>query len=165
MQGGCCFLVVGAWRGGILKARGKPRNGGKWSEAAYWGAVRSALRSKMRYWVPAMQAKQAARRVNESDNPRLKWEFRCAGCGGWFADKEVQVDHVVPCGSLRCAGDIDGFLARLTPEDPAAFQVLCKACHNEKTQAERKNKCAPSLEFMLDIPAGQVLMRACGHLK
>jgi hypothetical protein len=54
--------------------------------------------------------------------------------------KEVQVDHVEPCGSLRNEGEIAGFLERLTPESPKAFQVLCKACHGKKTLAERERK-------------------------
>jgi len=144
-----------------LKAS-KPRNGGKWSESAYWGAVRSALRAKFRFWGPAVAAKNAARRPVLGCGQQ-KWEYRCSTCGGWFMGKEVQVDHVEPCGSLRNEGDIAGFLERLTPEDPGAFQVLCKACHNEKTQAERKNKSSSGLEIMLDNPTHPLLAGICGR--
>jgi 5-methylcytosine-specific restriction endonuclease McrA len=116
----------------------KTRNGGKWTEATFWSAVRSALRQKFRYWGPAAQAKQVARRPNQSDNPRMKWEFQCRKCTNWFPDKEVQVDHIFPCGSLKNCNDIAGFLARLTPESPEAFQVLCRDCHQQKTNQENK---------------------------
>jgi hypothetical protein len=56
-------------------------------------------------------------------------------------EKEIQLDHTIPCGSLLSAEDIPGFLQRLTPEDPGAFKVLCKAkCHQAKTNAERAAK-------------------------
>ena len=115
----------------------RPRNGGSWSESEYWAAVRSALRHKFRYWKPMQQKKLEARRKSQSDNKRLKWEYQCADCKGWYAGKEVQIDHIVECGSLKCADDLAGFLERLTPEDPDAFQVLCKPCHHKRTQAYR----------------------------
>lgn len=87
-----------------------------------------------------MEAKRRARRANQGNNIRLKWEFQCACCGGWHADKEVQIDHIEPCGSLRGPEEIAGFLERLTPESPDAYQVLCKTCHGKKTVAERANK-------------------------
>lgn len=87
-----------------------------------------------------MQAKQAARRPNQSDNLRMKWEFQCAKCRQWFPDKQVQVDHIIPCGSLKHHNDIVTFLQRLTPESPEAFQVLCSGCHQHKTNQEKLNK-------------------------
>lgn len=111
------------------------RNGGKWTEAGYWGSVRSALRRAYRYWKPAIDAKMAARRKYEGENKRQKWEYLCAKCSDWFADKEVQVDHIEPVGTLKCGSDLESFLERLTPEE--GFQVLCKECHQEKTNLER----------------------------
>ena len=84
------------------------------------------------------QAKVEARRKNQSENKRLSWEFQCKECTEWFPDKEVQIDHIVPVGSLRCAEDLIGFVERLTPED--GFQVLCVPCHQIKTNAEREAK-------------------------
>jgi len=115
----------------------RTRNGGTWTEAQFWGAVRSALRNKFTWWKPMREAKEAARRPYKGAG-RQKWEFQCNTCKGWYMAKEVQVDHIVPCGSLKCPEDIEGFLDRMTPESPEAFQVLCKPCHQIKTNAERK---------------------------
>lgn len=54
-------------------------------------------------------------------------------------DKEVQIDHETPVGSLKSGDDLKGFLERLTPE--VGFQVLCKdICHQAKTNEERGKK-------------------------
>lgn len=116
----------------------KPRNGGTWTEAAYWGRVRGALRKTFAAWVPMREAMKAARREYTGPNKRQKWEYLCAECLEWWKGSEVQVDHIEPCGSLKCSDDLAWWLERLTPEDPAAFQVLCKPCHKQKTQRERK---------------------------
>lgn len=118
----------------------KLRNLKSWTEAQYWSAVRSALRAKFRYWKPAIAALKLAERPNESDNKRLKHEYLCAACGIWKKRADVQIDHITPCGSLNSASDIPDFLARLTPESPKAFQVLCKECHKTKTTEERARK-------------------------
>jgi hypothetical protein len=116
----------------------KTRNGGTWTESVYWAAVRSALRKRFAWWMPAVAAKHAARRPYCGPNKRQKFEYQCHGCGRWLAEKHMHLDHTIPCGSLNGPEDFAGFLARLTPESPAAFQMLCKSkCHQEKTNAER----------------------------
>ena len=85
-----------------------------------------------------------ARKPYSGPNKRQKWIYQCAHCKDWFKDKEIQVDHIIPVGTLRCYDDLVGFLKRLTPEE--GFQVLCKECHAKKTLAEnpqsinKKNK-------------------------
>jgi len=119
-----------------MKKTAKPRNAGTMTEAAFWSFVRSKLRQAFRYWKPIVNAKMAARRPNKSENKRLKWEFQCNHCKEWFPDKEVQVDHIEPVGTLKCAEDLPKFLEQLASED--GYQVLCKPCHQIKTNEERK---------------------------
>jgi hypothetical protein len=118
----------------------RTRNAGTWSEARYWQAVRSALRRAFRFsWVPARMALRAARMA--CHGPRgQKWAYLCARCQKPHLRKMVQLDHVVACGSLCSAEHVAGFLARLTPERPEDYQVLCLACHKEKTGKDRKTK-------------------------
>ena len=113
------------------------RNAGTKTEAEYWGMIRSGLRKATRWWKPAQIAKVAARRHYKGKNKRQKWEFKCAACGEWFMSKDVQIDHIVGAGSLKCGNDLKGFVERLTPESPKAFQILCKPCHKIKTKIEK----------------------------
>lgn len=105
---------------------------GTMSEARFWAFVRSNLRRMTMRWPPKFASKHLARRKNQSDNKRLKWEYQCALCKGWFPDKETQVDHIVPCGSLKSFSDAAGFLERMLCE-VEGFRVLCNKCHNRIT--------------------------------
>lgn len=114
----------------------KTRNGGTWTEAAYWGALRSGLRRLFRFWQPAMQALHAARIPCRGKHGQ-KWAFICADCGRVFPRKQVQIDHVEPAGALTDLAHLPDFVRRLTPEDPKAFAIRCIGCHRKKTDAER----------------------------
>lgn len=117
----------------------KTRNAGTMTESAFWGFIRSALRQKSRWWKPIAQAKLASKRKYKGPNKRQKFEYQCNECKEWFADKNINVDHIIPAGTLRCAQDLPGFVERLFCEVDN-LQVLCNVCHNKKTQDEKSKK-------------------------
>ena len=117
----------------------KTRNAGTMTESAFWSFIRSALRQKSRWWKPIAQAKAKAKRSYKGPNKRQKFEYQCAECLQWFPDKEINVDHIIPAGTLRCANDLPGFVERLFCEVDN-LQVLCSTCHNKKTQDEKSKK-------------------------
>lgn len=109
----------------------KPRNSGTMTEAAFWGWIRSALRNRSVYWKPKQECLQKSKRKSQSSNKRLKWEYQCNTCKGWFEGKNVEIDHIVECGSFNkeTAGD---FINALFCEADN-LQTLCKPCHKNKT--------------------------------
>lgn len=112
-----------------------------WSEAKFFGFLRSALRSASSKWPPKYEVLLAARRPSESDNKRLKWEFQCAECKQWFPQKEVSVDHITPVGTLRTWEDIEPFVRRLFVGHES-LQLLCRRDHDAKTARERTGEKA-----------------------
>lgn len=127
----------------VKKPRGnvpKTRNGGTMTESQYFSKIRSSLRNGFRYFVPMQMALNKASRPSKSLNKRLKREYQCAKCKEWFPRKEVEIDHIVECGSLKCYEDIVPFLQRLTNEDVNAYQILCKPHHLVKTGEEKLKK-------------------------
>jgi hypothetical protein len=118
----------------------RTRNAGTLTESQYWGKIRSTLRSAFRYWKPMTIALEDASRPYKGTNNRQKKEYKCAVCKKWFKRTDVQIDHITPCGSLKGYGDIEQFIKNLSPEDPKAFQILCKDDHKVKTAEERKNR-------------------------
>lgn len=107
----------------------RTRNGNTWTEARYFGFIRSALRSAFQKWGPKHEAKKQAKVQYNT--------YVCAHCDGWFGSSQVEVDHIVPAGSLKCYDDLPGFVERMFCEADG-FQVLCKECHQTKTNEERK---------------------------
>jgi 5-methylcytosine-specific restriction endonuclease McrA len=117
----------------------KTRNNGTLTEAAFWSFIRSGLRQKSRWWKPITQCKLNAKRPYKGPLKRQKFEYQCNSCKKWFAEKNINVDHIIPAGSLNCANDLPGFVERLFVEVDG-LQVLCSGCHNIKTQKERNEK-------------------------
>lgn len=107
--------------------------GGRWTAARYRQFVVSALRRAWCKWPVRGDVLQAARRPAQGRSKQTKWEYRCESCGGWFLGSEVQVDHVKECAS----DDMNEFIATLFCED-SNLAVLCKGCHQVKTNATRR---------------------------
>lgn len=117
----------------------KTRNAGTLSESAFWSFIRSTLRQKSRYWKPIALCKQKAKKVYKGPLKRQKFEYQCNHCKNWFPDKQINVDHIIPAGTLTCAKDLPGFVERLFCE-VEGLQCLCQDCHDIKTQKERVAK-------------------------
>lgn len=109
----------------------RTRNGGTWTEARYFSFIRSALRSAFQKWGPKHEAKKLAKRGYN--------QYECAHCGEIYGNKDTEVDHIEPAGSLKTYEDLPAFVERMFCE-VEGFQVLCKACHQVKTNEERKKR-------------------------
>lgn len=112
----------------------RTRAGGTMTESQYWGFIRSGLRHKSNRWPPKYQVLKAASKPVK--NKRHKTEYKCAACKNWFKQSEVMVDHIKPAGSLRSFEDLPAFVETLFCE-PENLQVMCKDCHQKKTNEER----------------------------
>lgn len=76
------------------------------------------------------------RRDYEGPNKRQRFEYQCNMCKEWFKQGDLQVDHIIPCGSFLNYDDIGGFAYRLFFGE---LQKLCKPCHLKKTKEDREN--------------------------
>ena len=117
----------------------KTRCSGTMSEAAFWSFIRSALRQKSRWWKPISICKLNARRDYNGPGKRQKYEYQCKKCKKWHPEKQINVDHIIPAGSLNCAQDLPLFVERLFCEQDN-LQVLCVTCHDKKTLKEKQSK-------------------------
>lgn len=117
----------------------RTRGGQRYTEAGFWGYIRSGLRAKFFRWGPRFDALAAAKRKARNPAGRIKWEYECAACKGLFPQKHVEVDHIVPCGSLRSYSDLPGFVERMFCEEDG-LQVVCKPCHKTITAEQRNAK-------------------------
>lgn len=115
-------------------------NDGKWTEARFASFIKSALRSASQRWPPKFSTLNAAKRGKRinSTSGRLAEHYECAICNGQFPAKEIQVDHIHPVIDPSI-GFIswDEVIRRMFCEADG-YQVLCKMCHTEKTNAEKR---------------------------
>ena len=105
----------------------RTRNGEQWTEARFFGFLRSSLRSAFQKWGPKHEAKRQAKVAYNS--------YKCAACGEAFASKEVEVD-IVPAGSLKTFDDL--LDSRSVCSARSMGFGACKECHQAKTNKERK---------------------------
>jgi hypothetical protein len=89
------------------------------------------------HWKPIQATKAAARRESQSANKRLKWEYQCAMCTGWYPGSDVEVDHIEGAGSLRSGADLHKFVERLFCEQDK-LRVLCNSCHDKVTYKKKE---------------------------
>ena len=116
----------------------RTRAGGKWTEAAFWGFLRSGLRQLSMRWPPLSDVLRENRRQYHGENKRQKWEYECAMCGGWFSAKEIEVDHLEPVGKLTSFDDIRGVVERMFCEVDR-LRVTCVDC-NQKRSRDKERK-------------------------
>lgn len=112
------------------------------SEAAYWGWIRSSLRRMSMRWKPLYGVLNDCKRaVTQEDKAkhgnRIKFVYQCSACSGCFPRKEIEVDHIHPCGSLKCEADIGPFVTRMLCERPG-LRVVCKQCHLSITKESKQ---------------------------
>lgn len=111
----------------------------EWSTAKFWSFIRSGLRAKWSRWPPKFAVLKNAQRPYKGPNPRQKHEYQCSECKHYFPQREVEVDHVFPAGTLKDYSDLPAFVQRLFVGE-GLLRVLCKPCHVLITKEQRNEK-------------------------
>jgi hypothetical protein len=118
----------------------RTRNGNTETEAQHFGKIRSALRSLTRFtWEPKKQCLKNAQCISYTGKKKIVL-YKCAMCAGLYTAKQVEVDHIIPVGTLRSYSDLAGFCERLFVEDPALLRVVCEDCHQKITNLARAKR-------------------------
>jgi len=110
----------------------------QWTQARFWTFIRSALRAAWNRYPVKYEAINRAF-VKKAINPKSGREakmYRCAICNNVFVVKDVEVDHINPTGTLKTYADLPQFVRNLFCSVDE-LNVLCKECHQKKTQKER----------------------------
>lgn len=126
------------------KAKGKARTPPfgpypEWSQAKFFGFLRSGIRAKAMRWPPIYECLNKAKRNYVGENKRQKFEYLCNVCKQYHAKKVITVDHIIPAGSLQSFEDLPGFVERLFC-GVEGLQTICDTCHGLKTAQERADR-------------------------
>lgn len=118
----------------VVKKPKVPRTRGNntMTESQFFGFIRSGLRQKWTRWPPRFAAIKQAEVVVAGK----RW-WKCEMCNGLFKQKDVEVDHIEPAGTLTAFEHIGDYCKRLFVEVDK-LRVLCKKkCHAAVTAASR----------------------------
>lgn len=124
----------------------------EWSTSKYFSFLRSAIRGGAKRWPPKQEVlrdskvskpvldsagnKQYYKSGKRVGQLKTRLECKCAKCKKYYPVSNVEVDHLVPAGSLTSYEDLIPFIDRMfVPKNK--LQVLCKQCHQKKTNEER----------------------------
>lgn len=106
------------------------------TESQFFSRIRSHARRMSLKWKPRTDYLQSVRRPYTGASKKTKWEYPCMNCKKWAVLTQMEVDHIIPCGSLRSFEDIGPFFERMLCEMDG-FIIYCKKCHLEKTLRDR----------------------------
>ena len=109
----------------------------EWSESKFWAFIRSGLRAKFSRWPPKYTVLNDAKRPYKGPNKKQRYEYKCSECKKHHLQKDVEVDHIIPCGSLKQYEDLAGFVERMFCGKDG-LRVVCKPCHKSITAESRK---------------------------
>ena len=111
-----------------------------WTEGRLNAFITAVLRAGHQRWPFKYEIKNAAKlgkKVNPATN-RVAEFYHCAGCGGEFTNKDVEVDHIIPVVD-QSVGFVswDLYISRLFAPR-SNYQVLCTTCHKAKSKKEKQ---------------------------
>ncbi len=111
------------------------------TEAEFYSALRSIFRKGWSRWQVKNLLKKKLRKRIQNPNPKGRmptvWGGECAYCKQDFPQNNLEVDHIIPAGSLRCKEDIGPFIVNTFFVGYDDLQLVCKPCHKIKTLADR----------------------------
>jgi hypothetical protein len=113
-----------------------------WTEGRLKSFITSTIRAGFRRYpakYEALNLAKVGKKINEVSG-RLAEHYRCRSCLKDYPATLVQVDHIEPVvDPLEGFQGWDRFISRLycSVEN---LQILCKACHLEKSKEERTKR-------------------------
>lgn len=111
------------------------------TEAEFAASILSALRNATKFWLPKMMKLREGRREGKNEKGKSRFENTCEHCKKWFPMRDLEIDHIIPCGGISG----EDWLNKVAPWITKAFveidkyQRLCHNCHLKKTTKERNN--------------------------
>ena len=114
----------------------RTRNGGTETQSQHMGKIRSALRNLSRWWKPFGKALSASAHISYYGKKK-RVSYLCAKCSKLYSRPDVEVNHIVPVGSLKSYEDLHGFCSRLFVEDHTLLEVVCRTCHISITKEQK----------------------------
>ena len=113
-----------------------------WTPGRLQGFLIGVLRAGHKRWPIKLEVKNEAKtdkRINPATG-RMAQFYLCSVCCHEYTNHDVEVDHVDPVvDPVSGFHDWNTYINRLF-SSKENYQLLCKSCHKEKTDLEKKLK-------------------------
>lgn len=106
------------------------------TQAAYFAWVRGQIRRGLWSRNPIKNYIKRQARKPAPKGSRAKFVITCEFCRKDHAQTKIEVDHIIPAGSLKNWEDIGPFMQRML-NPSGGYRLLCKPCHKTHTYAEK----------------------------
>lgn len=131
--------------------------GAPWStESAFYSWVRGQLRRGWSKHPIKNLLIQNNRFKKDNGKGRHTWHLECSICKEDTPQTKIQVDHIIPAGSLNTTEDIGKFVERLYFVTFDTIRIVCIPCHEIITHQERYN-LPTFFEAMIDKKVVQIM--------
>lgn len=111
------------------------------NSVAFYTYLRGCLRRAWNHSPIKLTVLNKRRKQIKNPNPKGKkstvWGAECSMCHNDFVIKDIQVDHIIPAGSLQNKEDIPGFVERLLFVREEDLRLVCKGCNSALAYADK----------------------------
>lgn len=110
------------------------------TRAAFYSYIRGGLRKAVWSRHPVKLEFMKSQRFKAPIGVKGKdvWAYKCDICKEIYRQPDIEVDHIVPAGSLRSEEDLQGFISRLSFVSYEDLRILDKKCHGIITLADSR---------------------------
>lgn len=124
------------------------------SQAQFYSWIRSGIRGMWkRYPIKNQFISNNRYKACIGKGGREVWASDCSICGQAYSLSKMQVDHIVPSGSLRSMEDVATFMGRMfLVDDVTKLRMVCVPCHEVITYAEKNGLTMEEAEVMKSLP-------------
>ncbi len=108
------------------------------TQAAYFSWMRGQIRRSLWSRNPIKNYIKRQAAIPAPAGHRAKKVIQCEFCQKYHAQSKIEVDHIIPAGSLKEWADVGPFMERML-NPTGGYRLLCKPCHKTHTYAEKHN--------------------------
>jgi len=105
------------------------------TQPAFFSWLRGQLRRSWSHYPIAKKFKDSKCRPNRAGG-RAKFVGDCSQCGATMAKSRLQIDHIIPAGSI-VSWETAGLFLKSLFTTSNNMRLVCKPCHHTITQMER----------------------------
>jgi hypothetical protein len=142
------------------------------SESSFWNWMRGALRrSWSRHPIKLAYIHKYRIRAGIGRGGKEVFALRCCLCNEMHPQSQIEIDHIIPAGSLRSEEDLCGWIKRLLVVSFEDIRPVCIPCHRIHSYAQKQEMTfeqamvkKKAIDIMKDKESARKILDKHGYL-